>query len=147
MPPKNFLTARTAANPYETIGKSIFQNRAAVKMANMDHLYALTTRSHVLLSFNMSLTHTTHNMFISIQQGGKLYFADICAGPGGFTEYIMWRKQEIGAQGYGFTLKGDCDWQLHKFNRESPWRTFKVSYGVDGTGLLSFSLLLLNPHF
>ena len=22
-----------------------------------------------------------------------LYFADICAGPGGFSEYIMWRKK------------------------------------------------------
>ena len=59
MPPKNFLTARTAANPYETIGKSIFQNRAAVKMANMDHLYSLTTRSHVLLSSTSQHLTTT----------------------------------------------------------------------------------------
>lgn len=22
-----------------------------------------------------------------------MYFADICAGPGGFSEYVMWRKK------------------------------------------------------
>lgn len=31
--------ARTRANPFETIKKGIFQNRAAMKMANMDHVF------------------------------------------------------------------------------------------------------------
>jgi len=34
-----------------------------------------------------------------------LYFGDVCAGPGGFTEYMLtarkWR-----AKGFGFTLRG-----------------------------------------
>ena len=34
-----------------------------------------------------------------------LYFADICAGPGGFSEYMLWRKKWH-AKGFGFTLKG-----------------------------------------
>ena len=34
-----------------------------------------------------------------------LYFADICAGPGGFSEYVLWRKTWH-AKGFGFTLKG-----------------------------------------
>ncbi len=34
-----------------------------------------------------------------------LYFADICAGPGGFSEYVLWRKQWE-AKGFGLTLKG-----------------------------------------
>lgn len=34
-----------------------------------------------------------------------LYFADICAGPGGFSEYVLWRKGWQ-AKGFGFTLKG-----------------------------------------
>ena len=33
-----FLDARRRSNPYEIIGKSIFINRAAVKMANLDYL-------------------------------------------------------------------------------------------------------------
>lgn len=31
--------ARTRSNPFETIGKGIFQNRAAMKMANMDKVF------------------------------------------------------------------------------------------------------------
>lgn len=34
-----------------------------------------------------------------------LYFADICAGPGGFSEYMLWRKRWH-CKGFGFTLKG-----------------------------------------
>jgi hypothetical protein len=34
-----------------------------------------------------------------------LYFADICAGPGGFSEYMLWRKSWH-CKGFGFTLKG-----------------------------------------
>jgi FtsJ-like methyltransferase len=32
-----------------------------------------------------------------------LYFADVCAGPGGFTEYVLWREG-WNAKGFGFTL-------------------------------------------
>ena len=40
-----------------------------------------------------------------------LYFADICAGPGGFSEYVLWRKGWQ-AKGFGFTLRGtdSSDW-------------------------------------
>ena len=33
-----------------------------------------------------------------------MYFADICAGPGGFSEYVLWKKT-WNAKGFGFTLK------------------------------------------
>lgn len=36
-----------------------------------------------------------------------LYFADICAAPGGFSEYVLWRRQSNMAKGFGLTLKGD----------------------------------------
>ena len=38
VPSQKFLQGRRSANPYELIGKSVFINRAAVKMANMDSL-------------------------------------------------------------------------------------------------------------
>ena len=41
-----------------------------------------------------------------------LYFADICAGPGGFSEYVLWRK-EWHAKGFGFTLKGKSSGTLY----------------------------------
>lgn len=30
----------------------------------------------------------------------------MCAGPGGFSEYMLWRKAFYNAKGFGFTLKG-----------------------------------------
>merc|ERR1719510_1890626 len=60
-------------------------------------------------------------------------FADICAGPGGFTEYFMhchkWR-----ARGFGFTLRGPEDFQVGKFNKNAPGNTFTAHYGKDNTG-------------
>ena len=43
-----------------------------------------------------------------------LYFADVCAGPGGFSEYVLWRKRWR-AKGFGFTIKGKNDFKLEDF--------------------------------
>jgi len=111
-----FSQARSKANPYEFIGKSIFQNRAAVKMANLDKIAALT------------------HIDLLPEENGILYFADICAGPGGFTEYMYWRLKPTRTKGWGFTLRGKHDWQLQKFNAEAPCTNFETCYGVDDTG-------------
>ncbi|GAM23227.1 hypothetical protein SAMD00019534_064020 [Acytostelium subglobosum LB1] len=122
-----FRRARTRANPYELIRGAIFQNRAAVKMANLDIL--------------ADLTKTPSGQT-------KFHFADVCAGPGGFTEYVLYRTvgkgkkpddQKNVVKGFGFTLKGDCDWQLDKFSPDSGLDlrdkiNFQVNYGEDQTG-------------
>lgn len=82
VPPKLFRTARSKSNPYEKIGKEIFQNRAAMKMANLDSLFGLVRED--IVSERMSALP----MFIPHPLDT---YADICAGPGGFTEYICWR--------------------------------------------------------
>jgi hypothetical protein len=56
-----------------------------------------------------------------------LYFADVCAGPGGFSEYVLWRK-EWHAKGFGFTLKGACDFKLEDFFA-APSMFFEPYYG------------------
>ena len=38
------------------------------------------------------------------------------------------------ANGWGMTLRGNNDWRLHSFNKDSPIEQFKVTYGVDNTG-------------
>ena len=43
-----------------------------------------------------------------------LYFADVCAGPGGFSEYVLWRKKWK-SKGFGFTLRGPNDFKLEDF--------------------------------
>ena len=56
-----------------------------------------------------------------------LYFADVCAGPGGFSEYVLWRKRWR-AKGFGFTLRGEHDFKLHDFHA-GPAETFEPHYG------------------
>ncbi|KYQ92013.1 D111/G-patch domain-containing protein [Tieghemostelium lacteum] len=129
--PNIFHHARRKSNPYESIKGAIFLNRAAVKMAN---LQALTN----VLTPLAPVPEKTKEF---------IYFADVCAGPGGFTEYTYWMKTDGGklindygkdlndlVKGFGFTLKGDCDWNFNKFSKEIPHDNFDVSYGEDGTG-------------
>lgn len=61
--------ARSRSNPFETIRCSIFQNRAAVKMANMDSM------------LDFMFTNPRDKMGNSlVRENDLLYFADVCAG-------------------------------------------------------------------
>nr|KAG5714393.1 hypothetical protein BaRGS_006839 [Batillaria attramentaria] len=59
-----------------------------------------------------------------------LYFADICAGPGGFSEYVLWRRKGE-CKGFGMTLKGQNDFKLEDFFA-GPSEMFEPHYGVGG---------------
>ncbi|XP_002738079.1 cap-specific mRNA (nucleoside-2'-O-)-methyltransferase 1-like [Saccoglossus kowalevskii] len=111
--------ARTRSNPYETIRGGIFLNRAAMKMANMDYVF----------DFMFTNPKTLDGQPL-VKGNELLYFADICAGPGGFSEYVLWRKNWH-AKGFGFTLKGANDFKLEDFFSTSP-ELFEPYYGVDG---------------
>lgn len=63
-----------------------------------------------------------------------LYFADVCAGPGGFSEYVLWRKKWH-AKGFGMTLKGPNDFKLEDFYSASS-ELFEPYYGRDTKGVL-----------
>ena len=92
--PDEFLRARTRSNPHETIRGGIFQNRAAMKMAELDG------------TFDFMFTEPKDETGSSIvSPNDLLFFADICAGPGGFSEYVLWRKKWH-SKGFGMTLKG-----------------------------------------
>lgn len=107
--------ARTRSNPFETIRNAIFLNRAAVKMANIDK------------ACDFMFTQPAN-----LQPDELLYFADVCAGPGGFSEYVLWRRKWR-AKGFGFTLKGECDFKLHDFHA-GPCETFHPYYGPEDNG-------------
>ena len=108
--------ARTRANPYETIRGAIFLNRAAMKIAEVDASFDYMFTKHHAVKENNDL----------------LYFADICAGPGGFSEYVLWRTKWRG-KGFGFTLKAEWanDFKLDDFIAGTP-ETFDCHYGVGG---------------
>lgn len=61
--------ARSRSNPFETIRSSIFQNRAAVKMANIDSMLDC-----------MFTNPRDKSGSLFVQNNELLYFADICAG-------------------------------------------------------------------
>lgn len=111
--------ARTRSNPFETIRGVMFQNRAAMKMANMD------------ACFDFMFTNPKDELGRSlVGENELLYFADVCAGPGGFSEYVLWRRKWE-CKGFGFTLKGPNDFRLEEFYAGSP-ETFEPHYGVGG---------------
>ncbi|KAM4633422.1 cap-specific mRNA (nucleoside-2'-O-)-methyltransferase 1 isoform 1-T3 [Polymixia lowei] len=118
--------ARTRSNPYETIRGAFFLNRAAMKMSNIDHCfdYMFTNPKDAQ---GKPLTRE--------REGELLYFGDVCAGPGGFSEYVLW-KRRWHAKGFGMTLKGPCDFKLEDFYA-APSELFEPYYGeggVDGDG-------------
>ncbi|EGT40926.1 hypothetical protein CAEBREN_23306 [Caenorhabditis brenneri] len=136
MSDKDLREARTRANPYETIGSAFFQNRAAMKTANMDKIY----------DWILSRENTENNKFLlknplvegqtaeNIDRAEDLfYFADVCAGPGGFSEYMLWRKGFYNAKGFGFTLAGKDDFKLQKFTASSAY-FFETFYGTKNNG-------------
>lgn len=110
-----FDEARLKVNPFEAIGRSIFQNRAAIKIANIDAIYHISNSVPLITD---------------MREGGIFTYLDIAAGPGGFTEYIQFRRSQ--SIGWGMTLKDKNDWNLNylDLNRFTPL------YGEDQTGNL-----------
>eukprot|EP00727_Mastigamoeba_balamuthi_P003481 m51a1_g1313 hypothetical protein (1115) ;mRNA; f:218276-221752 len=123
--PSRFLPARGSANVHERLRRSVFQNRAAIKMADLDHLFALT-----------AVDDLPSDPAPRAGPGGVLTYLDLCAGPGGFVEYIYWRRGRDRARGWGITLRGgSMDFRLDKFCAAArPADTFSPCYGEDGTG-------------
>lgn len=113
--------ARTKSNPFETIRGNVFLNRAAVKMANMDSMFDFM--------FTKPVDEAGRSL---VGENDLLYFADVCAGPGGFSEYILYRKKWE-SKGFGFTLKGENDFKLHDFFSGPP-ETFSAFYGLNDDG-------------
>jgi 23S rRNA U2552 (ribose-2'-O)-methylase RlmE/FtsJ len=105
--PHEFKKARGMLNPFECLGKGPrerpFLNRSALKLANMDHLF------QILPSRDSDATFT---------------WADLCGGPGGFSEYILTQfspsqlphHHRYRLRGYGISLffpgGSSCNWNL-----------------------------------
>lgn len=101
--------------PYENANNSIFMNRASLKLANID------------LDFNL-----TGNNFGSLhkQLEGDFSFVDIAGGPGGFTQYLQYRRPE--SIGIGITMKAMIDWNINGLDTAR----FIPVYGDDQSGNL-----------
>lgn len=103
--------------PYEVANKSIFVNRAALKLANLDKIFQLT--AHLTGAVNKEVP-------------GKFMFCDLAGGPGGFTQYLQYRWPE--ATGFGITYKKVIDWDINKIDTTR----FVPIYGDKGDGNLYY---------
>lgn len=90
-------------------------SRSNLKLANIDAVFNLTQSS---ISFDRP---TDPNPFS---------FCDIAGGPGGFIQYMQYRRPR--SIGYAITLRGNkvTDW----FEPMLKMNQLKISYGVDRTG-------------
>lgn len=126
------INSRFRSNPFETIRNAFFMNRAALKMAEIDKACDFMFRFPQ-----------------NIKNDELIYFADVCAGPGGFSEYILWRRKWY-AKGFGFTLKDDNDFKLGDF-LAGPSEVFHPYYGpkedgdvYDSENQLAFRKLIMS---
>jgi len=157
-----FCEARSACNPYEILGETrygglnhgLFLNRSAIKLANMDAALNFgLTQSLPTLGLNVAAAATTAVATASSEE--SFYFVDLCAAPGGFSEYILRRFchsitsgiSRRGCRGFGMSLVGEND-QGHG----TPWKLtqgplllggshgcltgvhYTIDQGADGTG-------------
>ena len=141
-PQFEFSEARRWCNPMECLGEGkskglnqMFMNRSAIKLANVD----------AMLDFRLTQTAAS----------SPFLFVDLCGAPGGFSEYLMMRSQDIhlhqtqgmiqgSCRGYGMSLLGSNEhgygtsWKLShisNWNSTGTYHTeYKICIGVDGTG-------------
>lgn len=69
------LSARSRSNAFESIRYAFFMNRAALKIANLD----------AITQFHLTNPKTKSGRTV-VGELELFYFADVCAGPGGFSE-------------------------------------------------------------
>lgn len=111
----DFRAARDACNPFERIDNGPYMNRAAIKLANLDAIAGLTPKLFDPLNTSFSLD-------------SSYTFADVAAGPGGFTQYLQRRYPS--ARGAGITLRSSIDFSHQLLDMER----FTAFYGEDDTG-------------
>ncbi len=141
-----FNDARTRANPFEAIRKEFFLNRAALKMAAMDAAFgALFSGADAAdLGAFAAASADAANVVAAEASAGTSYgyprpapdllcFGDVAAGPGGFSEYLLWRRG-ASSKGFGFTLRGEHDFEPSRFHHRAPPELFHPYYGPRNDG-------------
>lgn len=116
---RKIKTARNRSNFFE-VKSDQFMNRAALKIANVDAAFGWS-----------GLCQLPGEE----EDGELLYFVDVFGGPGGCSEYILWRNGGWKARGFGFSTRGDYEFQPEYFRAVSP-ETLDPFYGANDDGNL-----------
>ncbi|XP_055598639.1 cap-specific mRNA (nucleoside-2'-O-)-methyltransferase 1-like [Uranotaenia lowii] len=97
-----------------------FMNRAAVKIANVDAMFEW----RLCQLSDQERQRNSQELF---------YFVDVFGGPGGCSEYILWRNGGWHARGFGFTTKGEYEFRPDAFRAGAP-ETLDPYYGRNDNG-------------
>lgn len=108
---EEILDCRKRCNPYEAISKAFFVNRAATKFANLDAMFkfsrppmrpakpikaskpAKPIKTKPTKNFkDIKQPDHKRNIEADDEDEEMLTFIDINGGPGGFVDYLMWRR-------------------------------------------------------
>lgn len=111
--------AKDLIAPTGRVGRSIFLDRAGLKLANIDRI------------FNVTLSTVT---YCNQQDPGHFLFVDLAGGPGAFTQYIQYRRPN--SLGWGITLKGYNPTEWHLLDTELMKGRFNIINGKNGDGNL-----------
>ena len=106
-------------SPTRRVGRSIFLDRAGIKLANIDRV------------FNVTLSKVS---YIKQQDMEHLFYVDLAGGPGAFTQYIQYRRPN--SRGWGITIKGYPPTEWHLLDTEIMDNRFNIINGERGDGNL-----------
>lgn len=115
---KGFKLASYLTNPFSEIGKSLFKYPDSVKLANLDAILDITK--------HQTGYYTYQTMFAEDEDYSYL---DINGAPGGFSEYLQWRRP--GLHGIGISPDIHIPWTEEILD---TIMRFHIHKGNDNTG-------------
>lgn len=150
---EDILDCRKRCNPYEAVAKAFFVNRAATKFANLDAMFKFSRPTSRLTKSNKHTKPVKHikptkstkafkdfkptdlkpNIEADDDEEGILTFVDINGGPGGFVDYLLWRRGWE-ARGIGITLKDGAGTNYNFGRFASHYDSFDTYMGTERDG-------------
>ena len=145
----DFAKHRGDANPFENIGKNLikrpitapgtdyfeqsqdlgakgfFVNRAALKMCNLDYIYKLTSNI-----FYTPWQKAIPGRLEIDDREGIFSCADIASAPGGFTQYVQWRRPD--AISYMISLESEGSPKIAEIIESNPGTEIILGPNDDG---------------
>lgn len=149
---EEILDCRKRSNPYEAVSKAFFVNRASTKFANLDAMFKFSRPQSVkpikskppAKPIKPSKPTKSNKNFKDVKKPVRnieaddndeemLTFVDINGGPGGFVDYLLWRRGWE-ARGIGITLKGGTGTNYNFGRFASNYDSFDTYMGTDRDG-------------